>query len=824
MFATVNPTTLPTPGIGGHGYSAKSFAMQIPKGFRIFKGPTMASFPYASATAKFDVGYRPSTFSMGGDARPNPAWTSQRQDVDARMFSTGFYNHIQPSIATASLSSNMRTYDTRSGNTLPYYPIYQDPTKDTYIYERSDTYSLSEIDTPLAASSAFSPALSTDSTTSVKSSELPDRSLSRNNQRAAVPPGGSASSNPSAIQRQPSSSTTSTSNALSIVRVASSRGSSLQESTINGSLSSAPSAGGRPRTPNYLSQPPMRPTGQPLATQYTNGFQAAPQMSRTQSNSWKDYVEESILDQSSETARLNATLNARASARTSMLYAQDEIPEDHTDYQSIPQVPLPPDDVGQYAPVMSSSPDSYFPHVADMGSRRTSPVSPNQARPQPRRTSPQQTHVSPTGPLVPYQPSADRLSQEDEPFIPPLSYDNAASYITADPGFRASAGSLPGGAQYSRNPAPSTSSVSSGSSNGSGRMSSFPAQLPMPVGQMGSNAFPQNDQQMYSQNLASGYNNNVQQPTFRPEQDRPLPVPPTVAPTPERGFAFPQSAPSSQRSRSRTPSVSPPPIVPPEGGRARKDSIAVETVRLMKKKERPPSTSPPLDEQSRRRPGPGTNPTMPLSTSFSQAPAAPAGAAPQQPPVRSPTNPSPTWPSNGVSFQVAGNPPTTTQPTSDISARQMASTPAPSGPPASRRPLPGPRRMNSDPVPPSVPRIPPPPRRNTGGEHLLQPPASDADKCVLARLRVRWNETLICPSPVKPGDRRKGWFNRRGDQLWTNDGSYKPASPGEEFPVDLDSYPEYGVGWMNESGIRIDMEHRLIPKAPLRSALKQTQV
>ncbi|KDQ32528.1 hypothetical protein PLEOSDRAFT_1098528 [Pleurotus ostreatus PC15] len=820
MFATVNPTTLPTPGIGGHGYSAKSFAMQIPKGFRIFKHPTMTSFPYASATAKFDVGYRPSTFSMGGDARPNPAWSSQRQDVDARMFSTGFYNHIQPSIATASLSSNMRTYDTRSGNTLPYYPIYQDPTKDTYIYERSDTYSLSEIDTPPAASSAFSPALSTDSTTSVKSSELPDRSLSRSSQRAVGPSGGSGSSNPSAIQRQPSSSATSTSNALSIVRVASSRGSSQPESTIISSHSSASSANERPRTPNYLSQPAMRPTGQPLGNQYTNGFQVAPQMARVQSNSWKDYVEESILDQSSETARLNATLNARASARASMLYAQDELPEDHTDYQSIPQVPLPPDDVGQYAPVMSSSPDSYFPHAADMGSRRTSPVSPNQPRQQPRRTSPQQTHVSPTGSLVPYQPSADRLSQEDEPFIPPLSYDNAASYITADPGLRASAASLPGGAQYSRNPAPSTSSVSSGSSSGSGRMSSFPAQPPMPVGQTGSNVFPQNDQQRYSQNLASGYN-NVQQSTFRPEQERPLPVPPTVAPIPERGFAFPQSASSSHRSRSRTPSVSPPPVVPPEGGRVRKDSIAVETVRLMKKKERPPSTSPPLDEQSRRRPGPGSNPAMPLSTNLSQAAAsAAAGVVSQQPLVRSPTNPPPTWPSNGISFQVTGIPPPTTQPTGDASARQMANTLVPTGTQASRRPLPGPRRMNSDPVPPSAPRIPPPPRRNTGGEQLLQP---DADKCVLARLRVRWNETLICPSPIKPGDRRKGWFNRRGDQLWTNDGSYKPASPGEEYPVDLDSYPEYGIGWMNESGIRIDMEHRLIPKAPLRSALKQTQ-
>jgi hypothetical protein len=59
------------------------------------------------------------------------------------------------------------------------------------------------------------------------------------------------------------------------------------------------------------------------------------------------------------------------------------------------------------------------------------------------------------------------------------------------------------------------------------------------------------------------------------------------------------------------------------------------------------------------------------------------------------------------------------------------------------------------------------------------------------------------------------------DQLWTNEGAYKPASSDEDFPPDLVEYPERGQGWMNEEGVRIDMAHRLIPKAPLRSALKQ---
>lgn len=59
------------------------------------------------------------------------------------------------------------------------------------------------------------------------------------------------------------------------------------------------------------------------------------------------------------------------------------------------------------------------------------------------------------------------------------------------------------------------------------------------------------------------------------------------------------------------------------------------------------------------------------------------------------------------------------------------------------------------------------------------------------------------------------------DQLWTNSGAYMPPAEGEEYPRDLGGYPEPGEGWMNEEGVRIDMGHHLIPKAPLRSALKQ---
>ncbi|KAL4252986.1 hypothetical protein ABKN59_003540 [Abortiporus biennis] len=86
---------------------------------------------------------------------------------------------------------------------------------------------------------------------------------------------------------------------------------------------------------------------------------------------------------------------------------------------------------------------------------------------------------------------------------------------------------------------------------------------------------------------------------------------------------------------------------------------------------------------------------------------------------------------------------------------------------------------------------------------------------------VRWTENLICPSPLPKDQRRRGWFNRRGDQLWTNDGRYKSPDVGQEYPDDLIGYPEPHNGWMNEEGVRIDMHHRLIPKPPLRSALKR---
>ncbi|EIW51606.1 uncharacterized protein TRAVEDRAFT_54361 [Trametes versicolor FP-101664 SS1] len=122
----------------------------------------------------------------------------------------------------------------------------------------------------------------------------------------------------------------------------------------------------------------------------------------------------------------------------------------------------------------------------------------------------------------------------------------------------------------------------------------------------------------------------------------------------------------------------------------------------------------------------------------------------------------------------------------------------------------------------SPPRSSPPRRDSQSSTTQPSPVLAEGVVVIAASKRsVRWTENLVCPSPVPPEQRRKGWFNRRGDQLWTNDGQFKMPEPGQEYPLDLAHYPEPSTGWMNEEGVRIDMQHRLVPKRPLRSALKQ---
>ena len=91
---------------------------------------------------------------------------------------------------------------------------------------------------------------------------------------------------------------------------------------------------------------------------------------------------------------------------------------------------------------------------------------------------------------------------------------------------------------------------------------------------------------------------------------------------------------------------------------------------------------------------------------------------------------------------------------------------------------------------------------------------------------VHWDdERLVSDTPLSHTPPPRGFWNRRGDRLWSNNGMYKTARPGCEYPPQLAHYPDYGEGWMNEEGICIDMNHRRVVKfckPPPKSALKKT--
>lgn len=54
-------------------------------------------------------------------------------------------------------------------------------------------------------------------------------------------------------------------------------------------------------------------------------------------------------------------------------------------------------------------------------------------------------------------------------------------------------------------------------------------------------------------------------------------------------------------------------------------------------------------------------------------------------------------------------------------------------------------------------------RRNSDGDHTqVLPPRPMRSNTTPPARSVRWCDDLICPSPILPNQRRKGWFNRRG--------------------------------------------------------------
>ena len=91
---------------------------------------------------------------------------------------------------------------------------------------------------------------------------------------------------------------------------------------------------------------------------------------------------------------------------------------------------------------------------------------------------------------------------------------------------------------------------------------------------------------------------------------------------------------------------------------------------------------------------------------------------------------------------------------------------------------------------------------------------------------VHWDDArLVSDTPRTRTPPPHGFWNRRGDRLWSNNGMYKAARPGCEYPPHLAHYPDYGMGWMNEEGACIDMNHRRVTrfcKPPPKGVLKKT--
>ncbi|KAF8056615.1 hypothetical protein FPV67DRAFT_644672 [Lyophyllum atratum] len=167
----------------------KSYAPQVPKGFsvRVFKGPALSSFPHA-APANFDHGYR--AIPLAEPPRQSQNWYPSRPQTTSNSSSAPSDPQKSSSRSQITDNSNSPTnrqgaYESNSRTPTPSYSIYQN-SRDTYVYEaslssKSDVHSNSEYDDASTAaftpSSTFSPAMSTDSITTLRGAATPDASM-----------------------------------------------------------------------------------------------------------------------------------------------------------------------------------------------------------------------------------------------------------------------------------------------------------------------------------------------------------------------------------------------------------------------------------------------------------------------------------------------------------------------------------------------------------------------------------------------------------------------------------------------------------------------
>ena len=155
---------------------------------RVFRTPAASAFAYPTAT-KVDLGYRSVQQSEQQRYGPRYAYSLSRY----------IYYRDPPKICNPHVNSNHNiSQDARSRTNN--YAIYPGALNDTYIYEQS---ACSEYDA--LSTATFSPAMSTDSTLTLRSPATPERFLEERTRRPATPAAhavhGSVAPHPSAMGR-----------------------------------------------------------------------------------------------------------------------------------------------------------------------------------------------------------------------------------------------------------------------------------------------------------------------------------------------------------------------------------------------------------------------------------------------------------------------------------------------------------------------------------------------------------------------------------------------------------------------------------------------
>ncbi|KAF7348732.1 hypothetical protein MVEN_01392200 [Mycena venus] len=782
MFSITQPKNRPVAPKANHG-------MQTPRGFavRVFKGPTLSSFPY-NAAAKFDVGYRP---SANNDPRQTQNWYPTRTE-SARQPLANIQEPPKPS-RFGSWTENRNSRDTPRPAAAPNYA--------DFIYERSlssksDVYS--ENDTSSTAtftpSSTFSPALSGDSSLTSTPSEVPYQSptttastITPSSPRHPFPlhipaltqaqsairglfvhPNGD-------IPRQPNTSP------AQVPAAPVSRTADLPPSSPPRFI---PQEAARPASPNnrdLLSESPQPASSipseyfpPPASESEVGDAQRLAMLNAQQYNSAASAYYQAGLragDAGIEARGRREQSPDRANAvpmgSSSRSMASSSFPTESNDSQGR----------GVYE---SSSLAGNPPTFLDMATVTTEPV---QVRLSPTASQPQRVayvlvgilfyHSSGTGaPLARFSctecPKCSSIAVGLNWVAPILGDRERAerARVLSDPGRYDELRGLNILAERQREAY--TSAFAPGTQPRGIQMPEIPAVVRSDSNDSRTSPVPERTRRL-SGNLWSSL------PQL-PDRRSPVQVPSRPASTPP----LPRIDTSIRVSA---------PLAPPE---------RLVSINGGQQQQSPPRRDVLVTQ-------PQTPIATPVNTSRSRTPVAGPRVLPAEPQRRRSDGDQPLErPSTSLLKR-----------TSAIFHRSSSpDNSAPREPPASR-----PSRAGALPLDPQ--------RRRSDGFQSVVPPRPQVPvqgiTVVAAPRNVRWNENLVCPSPIFASQRRKGWFNRRGDQLWTNDGAYKPALPGQEFPPDLRDYPAYGSGWMNEEGVRIDMGHRLIPKAPLRSALKQTQ-